>query len=537
MFPHFFHMRPNRFLLLIGSMVAALVAIILQNKGVFPLDVVTFSFFSFVLFLFALYRPAWTFLLFVAFLPLETVDIGSSIFAGLTLRPYQWLMVLLFLAVLVRLVLKKLPFQLFQPKVFDVLPVLVALGAYIAAWGGANTSLALKQAIILSSFVALYFLGRIFLRTFFDVAQALLFFLASGTIVLGYAVFQNIQYLVGQESFQVMVGRPNATFPEADWLGMFALVCIGIFTGLLSFVIHRFEQKSQFTLRLLVLVPLLLLSFVVLILTVARSAWLGTATLLFIFSLGFFFSYSSQNILHALKKTLFLDGVLLTTFAVACGLVVLFHLSPFQFLNRIQSTGTGLQKITVSCDTETVLPEKIGSVEELDAFGCYHIALEDITQEKERGRFVTEVYREDPNFSIRQETYQTVWDVLRQHPLTGIGWGNIASFLGKDERGASLNSSNMFLEVWLGSGLLGILSFVSFWVLLIGGAGAQYWKDEDRKDRLFALTTLSLFAGITIFNLFNAGLLLGFFFLFLAVSALSLENITHHHFIGKNLYE
>ncbi len=534
-FAHFFHLRPNKLLLLLGSGCAVLASIILQNKGVLPLDTVTFIFFSFVLFLFALYRPAWAFLLFVALLPLETVDLGSSVFSGITLRPYQWLMVLLFLALIVRFILKKLPFQLFRPKIFDLLPVLFALSAFFGALGGGDASRALKQAVIVSSFVALYFLGRIFFRTPFDVAQALPFFLLSSAIVLGYALFQNIQFLLGKESFQVMIGRPNATFPEADWLGMFVLICIGVLVGLLSFVIHRFEQKTQSTARLFVLIPLLALSFVVLVLTVARSAWLGVAFMLFVFSLGFFFSYSRQNILHAAKKTFFLDGILFGTFVVACGLVAFFHLSPFQFFNRIQSTGTGLQKITISCDTEKSLPDKIGSTEELTGFDCRHIALEEIDKERSEGRFVTEIYRNDPNISIRKETYKTVWEVLKNHPVLGIGWGNIAASLGTDEHGSSLNSSNMFLEIWLGSGLIGLVSFTIFWFVLLGASFVQYWKDDDRGDRLFALSIGSILIGTTIFNLFNAGLLLGFFFLMLSIATRSLETVQKERFLGKDL--
>ena len=54
--------RPQRALLVLGSALTVFFAIFLQNSGAFPLDVVTFFFFSFVLFLFASYRLGWTFL-------------------------------------------------------------------------------------------------------------------------------------------------------------------------------------------------------------------------------------------------------------------------------------------------------------------------------------------------------------------------------------------------------------------------------------------------------------------------------------------
>lgn len=92
----FSHIRMHRLLLLLGSGISTIVCIVLQNSAVFPLDLGTFLFFSFVLFLLALYRLGWVFLLFVGSLPLEVVNLGPGLLGDMTVRPYQWTALILF---------------------------------------------------------------------------------------------------------------------------------------------------------------------------------------------------------------------------------------------------------------------------------------------------------------------------------------------------------------------------------------------------------------------------------------------------------
>lgn len=519
--PFFSSIRPNKALLLLGSALGSVACIVLHNAGLLPLDEVTFLFFSFVFFLFALYRPGWVFLLFMGVLPLEIIDLAPTVLGGIALRPYQWLAGLLFGAVLTRLLLKRLPFEIFRPRFFDLLPVLVAVGAFLGAIGAPVPSLALKQAFVVTSFVAIYFLGRIFFRTLYDLRQALPFFLISSFVVSGYALWQNIRFSLGQESFQVMTGRPNATLSEADWLGMFVVLVLGVLYLLLASFVERWKKKTLQDIFGLVFVSIaLVLVFTVLIITVARSAWLGALALTAVFSLGLLFK---QDFRKSLKSTLVFDGLVSITLFVAIGAVFLFHLSPFQFLNRIQSTESGLQKITVACESDVMLPEKVAHVDDLAVFGCRHIDLEVIEAERGAGKFVKEVFRDDPNVSIRKEIYGKSWNLIQDHPVFGIGWGSAALFLGNDERGSGLNASNIFLEIWLGSGLLGLLAFFLLWLSLLYASLCWYRKGGSETERLFGLFFLAALMGLSVFNLFNSGILLGFFFLFLSLGALPLE--------------
>jgi O-antigen ligase len=196
-----------------------------------------------------------------------------------------------------------------------------------------------------------------------------------------------------------------------------------------------------------------------------------------------------------------------------------FHLTSFQLLNRAQSTASGLQRITVACDHDVALPENIITTDELIRYGCRHIALENIQNAQAEGNVIKELYRDDPNVSIRRDIYAKTLSIVREHFVTGIGFGSSRFFLGSDERGAGLNASNMFLEVWLGSGLIGLIAFVFVWVSIGMVSIRRLLIAQKNKD----LTALYVFIflswiGLTIFNLFNAGLFLGFFWAWLAVA-------------------
>lgn len=513
--------------LLLGSAVGILACIILQNKHIFPLSPITLVFFSFVALLLALYRPGWTFLLLVASVPLEAINLLPASFGGVMLRPYQWLTVILFLAVAIRFVSGRLPFRLFRPQWFDVLPISIALGAFLALFEAPLLALAFKQALVVTSFVGIYFLGRIFFRTVFDVLQALPFFLVSSMVVAGYALWQNMSFVAGRENFAVMAGRPNATFAEPDWLGLFALLMLGVAYALL----YRscFSSKGQ-SIKTVLRKPQAWLAFlftvltsVILIITVARSAWLGVGVLAGVFVGGCLFERGLPLFRASWRRAGIMATLIVLSGLLAGGVVGLFSLSPFQFGNRIQSTGSGLQKITVSCDSaDTALPWKV-TLLDLERNGCRHIPLEAIEAEKQAGHAIREVYRDDPNVAIRKGIYKTAMTLLEEHPLLGIGWGSAAVFLGTDERGAGLNASNIFLEVWLGSGLLGLVALVVWGGLIIYTTSRWFWETDEVTEKIFALFLLATLLGMTVFDLFNSGVLLGFVFLFLSLTTLSLE--------------
>jgi len=503
----------NKWLLVLSNMFAGIFLIILSHTKVFPLENVNFLFFSFVGLLFTLYRPGWTFLLLVGMLPYEIINI-APVHYSLILRPYQWLLVLIVISLLVRLVLKRFPVEKFIPNMWDMSVVLLGISAFLSAGMSDHTATALKLSVILFSFILLYFIVRIFVRSIDDIQMILPFILSSFLIIALYAIFQNILFLNGRESFELMAGRPNATFPEADWLGGYLAIIIVLLGALLA------SRKNFTPVFQYIFSTLLFFGYTALLITVSRSAWLATffgivtILLLFVWQSGIRQIFVERNraiLLEIFSLKLFLFIPLLMAFFA----VYLFGLSPFDLLDRSKSTATGEQKITVACDQDSTLPvelKKIESIDQLSAWHCRHIMLEEIDTEVANGKFISTVYRDDPNINIRAGIYVKVVQILKDKPLFGIGFGNISSLLGTDERGTGLNASNIFLEVWLGAGVIGCLAFLFFWI----GLGMKWLYEAVRGNSSIAIVLISLWVTLTIFNLFNSGLFLGFFFVCMA---------------------
>jgi O-antigen ligase len=257
---------------------------------------------------------------------------------------------------------------------------------------------------------------------------------------------------------------------------------------------------------------LFVLVLIVLILTVSRSAWLAFAVGVAMLFLGEgcrLYQRGKGGWVQYLRKALHLIG--LGVFALA--VIFVFQLTRFHLGERAESTGSGYQSITVACEEKVSLPERIESLEELELYHCQHIRLEEIATQEQAGKSIKTTERRDPNFSIRSQIYLQSWQVLKTHFIFGIGLGNSAQFLGADERGAGLNTSNLFLETWLGSGLLGLVSLVALWVVLAIRFGWSMWRGIEPERYIVGLAML---AGVTVFNLFNAGMFLGVFFFVLA---------------------
>lgn len=521
--------------LLVSTLVLNLVLIVFQNVGVFPLEMGDFAFFILLTFLIVLYRPAWGFLFFVSLAPLEIVNVAPEV-AGVALRPYQLAGALTAAALALRILLKSVTFRFIRLTWTDALVAAIVTGGFLSAFAAPESGPALKQAVIIFSFGILYMLCRQFLRNVADAKAIIPFVLGPGAIVGVYAVWQNIRFVLGEESFAVMPGRANATFAEPDWLGMYLVVMVSLVYALLfsshakasGFIEEARELRDRKILlensKRFFLYGLLLLFFTALILTVARSAWLGTIAASLVFAAAVA-SRGSYNIFEWRWRAGLSEGTgIAVTGMIAVGIVLAFHLTTFQLFNRAQSVASGWQKITVSCEDETILPEHVPSVSDVEAYGCRHINLEERESEKARGRSVQEVYRDDPNVNIRKKIYGTVFGLIQEHPFAGVGWGNISAYLGKDDRGAGLNASNVFLEVWLGSGFIGFIAFCALWFGVLWMALRIWCRSETGSDvSAAALFVLLSGIGLTVFNLFNSGILLGFVWVWLAVAAMVLK--------------
>lgn len=528
--------------LFLGAFLSSLFFLFSGNSAVFPLDMADFTFFVMIAFFFALYRPGWAFLVFLSLLPFETINLSPGVLA-FSLRPYQLLGGVLLLSMLARFIVHRLPFPVMRFRWFDIVPLLFGLGGFFAIGFSSDASSAAKQAVIVLSFVALYFLSRQFLGEARDVRRVMPFLVLSSVCTTLFALWQSVQFIAGRISFEAMPGRPNAFFAEPDWLGMFLVMSGSVALGLLFYYFdqHHSERcmensliteqsflgkflcmmrKHSRALVFLFVFCFLVLSWIGILLTVARSAWTG-----FVFSALLFLKLllvgGESWYFRAWRWKLFMQGsvVIVLTFAVALLIVRGFQLTTFDLINRAGSTTSGQQEITVSCETPEELPERIESVSELSSYGCRFIRLEEIDAERTAGRFVSTVFRPDPSIEARRVIGQKTFETLKEHWLFGIGWGGIGNILGMDDRGSTLNASNAFLEAWLGGGILSALSFIVLWMLVPAYALRTFFGSWNESDRGVSRAVVAFFLiswiGLTVFNIFNSGVLLGFVWVWL----------------------
>ncbi|PIR73494.1 MAG: hypothetical protein COU40_02020 [Candidatus Moranbacteria bacterium CG10_big_fil_rev_8_21_14_0_10_35_21] len=503
--------------------------ILLSNLGVLPFQKMgDFLFFVFLILVFALYRPGWAFLFFIGTIALENINLAPREI-GIMIRPYQFFGTLSILAIAIRFLAKRLNFPLIKLKWPDYLIILLAISSFMSAFASPDKMASLKLAVIFLSFVFLYFLSRTFIQNADDLKRIVPFFLSSSLIIIFYGIWQNIQFIFGGNAFETMPGRPNATFFEADWLGMYLVLLLATlysfiyyFNKKLSAISGIINEIINYKLQKIILYTIYLVltaSYILLILTVSRSAWLGAATVTLIFLIIILTNLKSNN----WKWKLFTKVLRNLAIAGICsiGIVYFFNLTSFQLFNRAQSTGTGLQKITIACEKRVVLPETIADIEELKKHDCKHINLEDIESNKSAGKIIMEVYRPDPNVNIRQEIYQKSLAEIKDHPIFGVGWGSIGKVLGTDERGTDLNSSNIFLEIYLGSGVVGFLAFIIVWIYILVSSIRNFYSAKNELYKTVAAFILLGLIGLTTANLFNAGILLGFIWVFLALGLIN----------------
>jgi len=514
--------------LVFWASLAVLFLIILQNAGVLPLGMNDFIFFASVAFGLALYRPSWAFLFFISAITIENVNLAPEN-VGLMVRPYQLLGALVILAVLTRLVSKKLGFKLVRIALWDWLVIAMVASGFVSAFLSESKGASLKLSIILLSFVALYFVVRNYIQDKVDFGKIVPFFMSSALIVSGYGIWQNVRNIAGKNGFEVMPGRPNATFPEPDWLGMFLVFALSAIYAVIYFYERRSVEENandavSKTGKFFLYVSLAPI-FVLLFITVSRSAWLGAAAVTFVFlCIAFVQAISKKWKFWEFAK---MKIGIVSMAIIALAFVFIFHLTAFQLFNRAASTGSGLQKITIACKTESelhLLKDPIDGISELENTGCKHIDLEDIERNKSEGLSVGEISRNDPTVDIRSIIYAASWQEIKKSPVFGIGWGSIGSLLGKDENGAVLNSSNIFLEIWLGSGIVGLLSFIAVLGYILFGGVRYFFQGRTYIDQTIGIFLISSWFAIVVPNMFNAGILMAYVWVWMGISVSLVAN-------------
>ncbi len=513
MFTHINYLR----ILLVVMIASALSTLSLM--GWHTLTMTTAIVIGSIMFVVALWRPYSVFLLLLAVIPLEIViiTIDGTPFA---LRLYQYLGGILMLAVGLRFIVGRLDHMRetmhYADKAFLLLVVVGFVSVFMTGTGGSG----LRHAIIFASFFLVYFLTRVFVQSWDEITEALTTILASGLLVTLYGIVQNWFFVHGEPFFSLMPGRPHATFAEADWFGMFLVMLSAIVYFFLYYNAHgradgtqtqkppwahnthkniTHPQKGMSVLYY----GILLIIYVALILTVARSAWLGAIAVV----ITYLFVTAKRFGKKTLIKNLSIIGLIIL---VAYSIVVFFHLSTFALANRALSTTSGMQTITIACDHNRPLPASITHMDDLKQYGCVHINLEDIDAQKAAGAFVREIDRPDPNINLRRHIYKKAFQKVKAKPLLGYGWGSSGRLLGSDPSGTPLNTSNVFLEVALSVGVVGLGLFLSLLGFMLYRAVRLSRESLLATRDTRGVGVLLFLVALLIPNLFNAGLLMGY---------------------------
>ncbi len=511
-------------LLLAVDVFVVTLTIVFWQVGVLPVTQVrVFGFFAALLFFFALYRPRWAFWFFVGMLPLDVINIAPEVL-GIHVRLYQLVGAALIGAIAVRAVSGRAVRRMFRWRWWDSAAMVFAASAMVAATFAVHPRSALLQAAIVSSFVAWYFLARYFVRGPLTARMPLAFFLGSGGVVTVYGIWQSWRF-VRSGVAAVMTARPNATFAEPDWFGIFLVFASALLYAVLYAMRVRYGavmtlyNKRQWALYGALWSGLLLV-YSALIVTVARSAWVGAFAVATI-SLVFF-------LMRRDWRGLLWHGVGVIVVAVgALGVVAVFSLTTFDIGDRAHSAGNGMQTITVACqdtDSAVALAQRgqIDNVGQLAIFGCRHIMLEEIVQRRAEGMVIVQTVRPDPSHGVRRAIYIKTLTFLAQRSwrenVFGSGWGQVD--FGHDASGARLNTSNIFLEVFVGGGILGLGAFVALLssILWRGVRGVTVVCAQN-SVRIYAYFAVLGMVALLIPNLFNAGILLGFVWVFLGMMA------------------
>lgn len=506
----------------------------------------SFEFFSLFLIVLvaAFFYPKELFWFFVFLLPFESVVVSPEI-VPVSMRPYQVVGFALIIATIIKIFnfqfspLQRDPakavaiFKQFSISKFlnrKIIIFFLPIFAFLALANSPDKALSAKQALVLTSFVVLFWMAGYYLKTNKQKFEALWFFLASSKIVIVFGLYQAVAYKLGLWHMEVMPGRINSTFTEPDWLGMYLVFILALVLWVKFAIRNGWKENVMLgkhnldSLLTWLLNIYLVLIFVGLILTVARSAWVAAIAVLGVYFLFKFLwvikgqSGETQKISSKLKTASADFVAIVLAGIISAAAIFVFGLSDFHFFNRAASSVSGLQKITISCDVHSSIAngQQIQSTGELSQYGCRHINLEEIQTERIKGNFVKEVYRPDPNVDIRKNIYKTVWQQIMKHPILGQGIGTSSLVLGQDELGHGFNASNIFLETWLSMGIGGllVLLFIFIYPLYRAFSSLDFSQKNSYNYTLFFLLTTT---ALIVPNMFNSGLFLGYFWVWVAL--------------------
>lgn len=359
----------------------------------------------------------------------------------------------------------------------------------------------LQDTLILLSFLIIYWLVAYFVHTASDAAAALFTIVLSGFFASLVGLAQIIAYKAGMKLIEVMPGRPNSILPEPDWFGFFMVLALASLiavkylkqkdTKLAAFKVFRSNYFQSI---------IHVLFYMMIILTVARASWLAAIAII-----GFFifliFIYKNNSIYSAFSEGL----KILVVFLVSLGIIYSFSLTDFSLKNRFLSIITREEVHAVATDPE--------SGEEIS------ISREKAEEYKKKGIEVKKKKVKDVNVLRRTESFTDSLDIAFKHPVLGIGFGGITTVFGE-----GINANNIFIEILVATGVIGLMVFMPIFYYIFREGIYCFIKRRGSENIGFLFFILLGLIAMTIPNVFNSGLFLGFFWLYLGLASSILDH-------------
>ncbi|WP_099205207.1 O-antigen ligase family protein [Scatolibacter rhodanostii] len=334
------------------------------------------------------------------------------------------------------------------------------------------------------------------------------------------SVFIFLSFLFSFLSFLIFMTNVEMTYTVDGrdyWIGVFENRLFGIFgnpnTGALisflsivaSFVILTLSQKNKSLSATKEKSPFekftifnILLQFIVLYLSNSRSVMVA----LIVFVLVFLFFYGIHYLVHTIQKK--------RVKVLSMMLILLLGASTVVGSERIIKTGVSYLPAGLAYVQESLNLKSLTNIldpEEKKQFKPVETDREYLTEDVSNGRFVI---------------WTAGFKVASQNIMTGVGNANVLEevkphlskqFLRATPKMAS-NMHNIYLQILVSGGILPLLAFIGFFLLVILTGFQFLWKKRATKqDFLLPSILFSLLASLMVENLFDS-LLVGFMFLF-----------------------
>jgi O-antigen ligase len=140
----------------------------------------------------------------------------------------------------------------------------------------------------------------------------------------------------------------------------------------------------------------------------------------------------------------------------------------------------------------------------------------------------------DVNVSTRFVLWDVSWNLIKRHPILGVGMGDFTSeaekLIGERHVETATDSHNVYLQVLVTRGLLGFIPFVYFWVVVLRGlvrarppSGPRHALARHFVTGVFAAAVAVLIGALTENNIDDSEVFIAFMFLAGMAKNFSLE--------------